>query len=197
MDLFKICIGAVTVVLSIVGHAPYIRDIHRGRTKPHIYTWFIWTVLTGFTCIAQLRDGAAAGAWTTATTTLMSFVIFVMAFKKGTHDITKTDTICLAGAFAALLVWVITRQPIVAVFVATVVDVLAFMPTVRKSLNRPEQETFMTYVIAVARNGLAILAMSSYNFVTLLYPVSLCVMNVGMSIMLMVKDRMQPKKLFR
>jgi len=197
MDTTKVVIGAVTVLLSIAGHIPYIRDILRGKTKPHIYTWFIWTVLTTITCIAQLREGAAAGAWTTATTAVMALVIFVMSFRKGTHDITRSDALCLAGAIVALLVWVVTRQPLIAVIVATVVDVLAFIPTVRKSLHRPEQETFTTYLLAVIRNGLALFAMNSYNIVTLLYPISLFIMNIVQSIVLLVEDHMRPKKLFR
>ncbi len=196
-DWLKVCIGVTTVLLSIAGHIPYIRDIHKGRTKPHVYTWFIWTVLTALTCIAQLREGAAAGAWTTATTALMSLVIFGMSLWRGSHDITKSDTLCLAGAMIAIGFWVFARQPLLAVLLATFIDVLAFVPTVRKTLNRPEQETFTTYFIAVVRNGLAVFAMNSYNIVTLLYPVSLFVMNVGMSSVLLVKDRLQPKKLFR
>jgi hypothetical protein len=197
MDLLKVCIGTATVLLSIAGHAPYIRDIYKGRTKPHVYAWFIWTVLTGLTCVAQLQEGAAAGAWTTATTAVMSLIIFCLALKRGTHDITKSDTLCLIGALVAIGFWVILRQPLLTVLLATLIDVLAFAPTVRKSLNRPEQETFTTYFIAVVRNGLALFAMNSYNLVTLIYPVSLLVMNAIQSVVLLVKDHLQPKKLFR
>lgn len=197
MDATKVIIGAVTVLLSITGHIPYIRDILRGKTKPHIYTWFIWTVLTSLTFVAQFREGAAAGAWTTVTTALMSLAICGMSFKKGTHDITWTDGMCLAGAVIALAAWLITRQGLIAVVLATAVDVLAFIPTVRKSLNRPEQETFTTYLLAVFRNGLALFAMSSYNVVTLLYPISLFVMNIVQTVVLLIEDHMQPKKLFR
>ncbi len=197
MDALKLTIGVTTILLSIAGHIPYISDVLKNKTKPHAYTWFIWTVLTGLTCIAQLREGAAAGAWTTGTTAIMALVIFGLSFKHGSHDITKADTWCLAGALVALGFWLIARQPLLAVILATAVDVLAFIPTVRKSLNRPEQETFVTYLLAVIRNGLAVFAMNAYNIVTLLYPLSLFAMNIGMSVVLLVKDHLQPKKLFR
>ncbi len=46
IELLKIMGGTIAVGLSIYGHIPYIRDILANKTKSHIYTWLIWTVLT-------------------------------------------------------------------------------------------------------------------------------------------------------
>lgn len=42
----KEIIGMITVILGIVGYIPYLRDVLRGKTKPHVYTWFVWGLIT-------------------------------------------------------------------------------------------------------------------------------------------------------
>ena len=42
------------------GHVPYVRDILRGKTRPHRGTWFIWGVLAIVVCVSQRADG---GSW--------------------------------------------------------------------------------------------------------------------------------------
>lgn len=38
----KEIIGVTAVLLAFISYAPYIRDILKGRTKPHVYSWFVW-----------------------------------------------------------------------------------------------------------------------------------------------------------
>lgn len=195
MDVVKLCIGVATVLLSIFGHLPYIRDIVKNKTKPHAYTWFVLSVLTGLVFVAQVQQDAGFGAWTTGTTTVMSLIIFGFSIKKGTRDITAADTITFLAALVALGVWIFTKQPLVSVILATAIEALAFVPTIRKTLQRPEQETFTTFSLAVLRNGLALTIMSSYSVVTVLFPASLVVMNAIMSVLLLAKAKRHPSVL--
>tara|TARA_B100000745_G_C20058043_1_gene360921 strand:+ start:395 stop:511 length:117 start_codon:yes stop_codon:yes gene_type:complete len=34
----KEIIGVITVILGVVGYIPYLRDVLKGKTKPHVYT---------------------------------------------------------------------------------------------------------------------------------------------------------------
>jgi len=45
----KIIIGVIAIVLTFIGYIPYIRDIFKKKTTPHIFTWFIWTLAVGIT----------------------------------------------------------------------------------------------------------------------------------------------------
>lgn len=47
----------IAVVLTFVGYAPYIRDTIKGKTKPHVYTWFVWGLVTAIAYALQLRGG--------------------------------------------------------------------------------------------------------------------------------------------
>jgi uncharacterized protein with PQ loop repeat len=37
----KEVIGIIAVIFTFVGYIPYIMDTIKGKTKPHIYSWFI------------------------------------------------------------------------------------------------------------------------------------------------------------
>jgi len=43
---FKNILGIIATVLVFIGYIPYLRDIVKGKTKPHIYSWFLWCFVT-------------------------------------------------------------------------------------------------------------------------------------------------------
>jgi len=49
----KETIGLIAVALAIIGHIPYIYDIYKGKTKPHIFTWVVWAIVTVLAFIAN------------------------------------------------------------------------------------------------------------------------------------------------
>ncbi len=34
-------ISGIAVALTFVGYVPYMRDTIKGKTRPHVYTWFV------------------------------------------------------------------------------------------------------------------------------------------------------------
>lgn len=193
MDV-KSLLGVITVALSIIGHVPYMVDMLRGKTKPHAYTWFVWTLLTGIAFFAQVFGNAGAGAWGTGITTLLSLVIFLLSLKRGTKDITSSDKWCLAGALAALGLWGLTNTPLLSVILITVVDLLAFVPTIRKTFKAPGEETLFTYGLNNFRHALSLGAIQNYSVVTALYPIMLLFMNFFMTVLIIVGRRQKPKR---
>ncbi len=35
----------LSIALIFVGYIPYIRDIFRGKTHPHVFSWIVWSIL--------------------------------------------------------------------------------------------------------------------------------------------------------
>jgi hypothetical protein len=61
----KPIVGSIAVLLTFVGYIPYIIDTIKGKTKPHLYTWFVWGVITLAAFTLQLSAGAGVGALVT------------------------------------------------------------------------------------------------------------------------------------
>lgn len=188
----KEIIGAVTVILAFAGLIPYILDILRNRTKPHVFTWVVWALVTFLAFLAQWKSGGGAGSWTTGITGLLTIFIAVLALKKGSKDITNSDVVIFIGALIAIIPWLLTKDPTVSVILLTIINSSAYIPTVRKTINDPSSETLSSYILHAVRHSLSILALSNYTIPTFLYPLINASMNATVATII-IKSRSRLK----
>lgn len=177
-------LGIITVALSIIGHIPYILDIFKGKTKPHVFTWLIWSIVTTIAFIGQWTTGGGAGSWGTGMTVIITILITFLSFKYGSKDITTSDKFFFTGALISIIPWLITKDILLSVIIATLIDIFAYLPTIRKTLKNPETETLFTYIINVLRHGISITALQNYAITTYLYPSALLLMNIVMTMII-------------
>jgi len=192
---YKIILGLIAVVIALAGYIPYFKDIFRGKTKPHAFTWLVWASLTGIAFFGQLFDGGGAGAWVTGFTALVSFVIFFLAIGRGEKNITPSDKWSLSGAVVALILWFLTDSPLGSVILITLIDALGFYPTFRKSYHKPHEETMLTFFLSGLKFIIAIIALQNYSVVTYLYPASLVLMNFIFVGLLIVRRKQQKNEI--
>lgn len=188
--MLKTIIGSVAVLLTFIGYIPYTRDIIAGKTKPHLYSWLLWGIVTSIVFALQLSGNAGVGAFVTLAAALMCFVVIALGIRhKSTSEITASDKIFLAMAFITLGVWLIAKQPVSSVVLATSIDLLGFAPTIRKSWNRPHTETLSFYYLNTLRFILATFSLSTYTIITALYPIVWLLANGLFAIMLLVRRK--------
>ncbi len=185
--MFQFALGAIATLMAAVSYTIYIRDIRRGTTKPHAFSWLIWASLTAIAFGAQVSDGGGAGTWVTGFSAVISFGIFGVAILTGERNITSSDWACLWGAIFAGILWAITDNPLLAVLLITVIDALGFIPTFRKSFHRPLEETMLAYALSGTKYALALAALANFSLITALYPASLVIMNALFVAMLIVR----------
>src|SRR3989339_1216413 len=181
---FKNILGIVATILVFFGYIPYIRDIVKGKTKPHVYSWFIWGFVTLIAFALQLSDKAGSGAFVTLAAAIMCFVVIIFGFiYKSKVKIVKSDTIFLIFAIISLGLWLIAKQPVLSVILTVIIDLLGFAPTIRKSWNNPFSETLTFYYLNSIRFGLAIIALQKYSLLTALYPITWLMANILFALM--------------
>lgn len=185
----KDAVAAIAVVLAFVAYVPYFRDIIKGKTKPHVYSWFVWGFVTAIIFAIQVKGGAGAGALVTLSAVVCSFIVFFLGLKNGNKDITKSDTVFFILALFATGIWVFAKRPGLSVVLLVTIDMLGFMPTVRKSWQKPSEETLFTWSLNGFRHGLSIVALKQYNVLTLLYPVAWALANIFFSLMLVLRRK--------
>lgn len=190
---YKTVISIAAVILTIAGYIPYLKDTFSGKTTPHVYTWFIWTLVTAIAYALQVVGGAGVGSWVTLTVAFVSAVIFISGMRRGNKDITSLDTIFLILSLIALLLWLVAKQPILSVVLVSVIDILGFIPTIRKSWNKPYSETLFSYELNAVRHGISILALQQYSILTWLYPVTWTIANILFSLMVIMRRNQKSK----
>jgi len=186
----KIILGTIAVIIALIGYVPYFRDIFLGKTKPHAYSWLVWGIITGIGFLGQILNKGGAGAWVTGITAIISFSIFFLALKNKEKNITLSDKLSLLGAFIAMLLWYLTSNPLGALILIILIDLFGFFPTIRKSYNKPNEETMITFFLNGLKFAIALFALESYSLITYLYPLYLTLANWTFVGMLIVR-RMQ------
>jgi len=169
--MYKDFLAAAAIVLTFVMFVPYIRSIHQGRTKPHAFSWIIWSIGTVVVFFAQLAGRGGLGAWPIGVSGVITTYIAALAYRtRSDRSITKSDWVFLTLALAALPCWFLTSNPLSAVVLLTVLDLAGFGPTFRHAYSHPHDERIGFYSLGVVRNGLAIAALEQYSLTTVLFP---------------------------
>jgi hypothetical protein len=185
----KEIISVVAVFLTFVAYIPYYKDILSGKTHPHVYSWSLWGLLTVLLVALQIKGGAGVATWITAAAGLLCIGVVILSLRNGKKDITRSDTVVAILSLMAIGFWLIADQPEISVILVIVADMLAFIPTVRKSWNKPYDETLSLYVTNAIRFFLALAAVETYTFLSSAWIISWAVGNALFSIMLIIRRR--------
>jgi len=186
-------LGALSATLTIISIAPYYYGIINNTAKPHAFSWLIWGMLSFIAFCAQTIKGAGPGAWGAGAASVSCFSVGILAFFKGEKNITLGDKIALTGALLALPCWYVTRDPLTAVILISLIDVVGYYPTFRKSYQKPCEELIYIYALGTIINVVTILAMENFALVTWLYPATVAIANAALALMLIIRRRMIKK----
>lgn len=187
--------AVIASLIAVAGNVPYLRDALHKRVKPHPYTWLVWTIVSGITFFGQVQKGAGIGALPAGVAEVFTFSIFLFSLQYGFKYVKKTDKYFLAAALLGLIPWAISDDPTISVVVAVVIDLIAFVPTIRKTWRRPETETPILYGANVVRHILTLFSLQAYNVATMLHSIAMIVMNTLMTgIILFKKDSGTPDR---
>ncbi len=182
-------IALIAAILAVIGNVPYLIDIFKRRVRPHPYTWFIWTIVSGVTFFGQLAGGAGVGAIPTAASEIFTVIIFLFSLQYGFKNIVKSDTYFLIAALLGLIPWAITKDPTASVVIVVLIDVVAFMPTIRKTSKHPHSETPLLYSMNVLRHFLALFALEAINIATTFHSIMMIITNSIMTYLIVRKRK--------
>lgn len=183
----KEIIAIIAAGLAIVGNVPYLWDVFKGRVKPHPYTWLVWTIISCIVFFGQVAKGAGVGAIPTAAAEIFTVIIFLFSLKYGFKNISKTDTAFLIIALLGLIPWILTKDPTLSVIIAVSIDVVGFIPTLRKTWKHPETEVSILYSMNVLRHILMLFSLQAYNIATMLHSIAMITVNSVMTVFILKK----------
>lgn len=185
----KITIAIIASLLALIGNIPYLNDIIKKRVQPHPYTWFVWSIVSCIIFFGQLAKGAGIGALPTAASEIFTIIIFFSSLRYGFRNIRKIDTFFLIIALSGIIPWILTKDPTLSVIIAVSVDLVAFLPTIRKTWRHPKTETPVLYSMNVIRHILMLLSLQAYNIATTLHSIAMIATNSIMTLIITHKKR--------
>ncbi len=185
----KETIAIVAACLAIIGNVPYLWDVFKGKVKPHPYTWLVWSIISCVVFFGQVAKGAGVGAIPTAASEIFTIIIFLFSLKYGFKKISHTDTVFLIVALLGLIPWLLTKDPTLSVVIAVSIDIIGFIPTLRKTWNHPETEVPILYSMNVLRHILMLFSLEAYNIATTFHSFAMIITNTLMTYFIIRKKK--------
>lgn len=169
-EIIKIIATVVATIIALVAYIPYLIDMFRGKNKPHLYTWISIFLITAVVAYIQVIGGAGIGAIPTILGVVIDGIILFYCFRFGTKDVIFMDKICLAISLVGIVAYaVLYDQPVIALAIVTVAEIVSFIPTFRKTRNDPYSESLPSYYLLMVKLILILVALEQYNLLTVSY----------------------------
>jgi hypothetical protein len=186
---YKTLLGYLAVAIELISYAIYFWGILKGKTKPHAFTWFVWSVISIIGFFAVYVSGAGAGSWILGVNAVLSLIIAFIGFRQKHVIYDKYDWTALFGSLAGALLWWLTDNPLYAVILVAISDVVALVPTVRKAYKLPFEEHPFSFSIGAISYPISILALSTLSFTTWFYPAIVALADATLAILILVRRK--------
>jgi hypothetical protein len=172
LEAVKITAAIIATVIAVTAYIPYLLAMLKGKSKPHLYTWIGYFLVTIMVAIIQYMGGAGIGAIPITLSAIVNAVILFYCFKLGTRDIVLIDKVCLAVSVIGIVAFAaLNSRPLISLAIVTVAEVISFVPTFRKTRNDPYSESLPSYYLSLAKLVLIVVSLHTYDLLTISYPI--------------------------
>jgi len=182
-------LGYASGVLMMLSVIPYAKSIFKLETKPQRMTWLIWSILTFIAFFSQLAKGGTWSLLLTAGDTLAILIIFFLSIKFGVGGFKKIDILSLFGAGISLILWYVTKEPAIALFLIILTDFIGANLTITKAWKDPKSEHWVGWAICGVGGFLGTLAVGKFDFILLSFPLYICLINSTIAIIILVRTK--------
>ena len=192
----KLLFGIFSIIPAVIAYYFYFRNMVKGRTKPHAFSWLVWGILSGNGFFAQVSAHAGIGAWATGLTSLASLTIFLCALRIGATQPTRFDWTLLSLASTGLLLLFVIKNKEVALCITLLALVAGFAMNLRKAYRKPQEENATAFWLNTLKFVPAIGALTTFTFLTVAYPLVATLGNAAIAITVNLRGKaMQPERI--
>lgn len=174
---YLVFVGAVAALAAAFA---YIRSMFRGGAKPNRVSWLMWSIAPMIGTAAAVSNGVGWAVLPVFMSGFSPLLIFIFSFatKKAYWKITPFDYGCGILSILALSLWLITKEPNIAILFAIASDGLAAVPTLIKAWHHPETESGGPFIVGLLNSLTAFAAAKIWTFSELAFPIYLVIINI-------------------
>lgn len=169
----------IGIAVNLIGTVSYLIDTLKGKVKPNRVSFLLWSLAPMVAFFAQIKEGVGMQALLTFSIGFSPMLVFISSFisKKAEWKLTRFDLTCGMLSVIGFILWLITKQGIIAIFFSLLADGLASLPTIVKSYKYPETEAAWPWLGASFSGLCTLLTIKSWNFATSAFPIYVLIVN--------------------
>lgn len=176
----------VSTVLALISPIVYSIAILKGEAKPHRTTRFVLLLITSLTTASLFAQGNNVAIYLAGVSTFQSIIVFILSIKHGMGGWSKPDIICLIFALIGIVIWQITKNPVIALYFAISADFIGMIPAIVKTYHFPETEVWSFFALDVFAAIFNLLALKKWTIEEFSYPIYIMLINLVMVFLILV-----------
>ncbi len=172
----------VGAAIQMIGIALYIKETVKGNNKPNRMTWLMWTTAPLIGAAAGYAKGVGLAVLPVFMAGFGPLLVFIASFvnPQSYWKLQRFDYLCGLCSILALILWGITKEPIVAIVFAIASDLFAAVPTFAKAWKYPSTETISPYASGLFGALTSFTAIKTWSFAAYAFPGYLVLLNCGL-----------------
>lgn len=173
---YIVIIGAA---VQLIGISFYIKGVLKGDTQPNRVSWLLWSIAPMIGSAAAVTNGVGWAALPVFISGFGPLLVFISSFvnKKSYWKLETFDYICGLLSILALVLWVITKQAVVAIVFSIASDAFAAIPTLVKAWNHPKTESIGPYLTGLFNASTSFVAIRTWSFSSWGFPLYLLIID--------------------
>lgn len=187
---YKIYFEYLAILIQLISYSIYFVGIYNGKTKPHAFTWLVWGTLNivGFSAVLA-SSGYNSVVAILVINALANLTISGIGFWQRNVQYDKYDWLALFGGFLGIFLWWLTDNPLYAVILISISDMVALVPTFRKAYRLPFEENITSFAVGIPYYVLAIIALNTFSLTTLMYPVAIILLDSSLVALIHIRRK--------
>ena len=176
-------------IINISGILLYVFDTIKGHSKPNRVTLFLWSLVPFIAFSAQIKQGVGLTSILTFTSGFGPFMVLVASLlnKNAYWELKRFDLVCGAIAIIGVILWLVTKNPNLAIIFSITADGFAALPTLVKSFKFPETESMITYLLASFGALLTLFTIDTWKLEFFAFPLYIFVLCLTITIFIKFK----------
>jgi hypothetical protein len=180
--------------LSLIGNGAYAVQTARGLVRPNRVSWFLWGAIPLIAYFTQRDQGVGLVAISTLAVGIGPLLIFAASFvnRFSYWRLTRFDMSCGALAVLALILWLALDNPVLALWVSIVADLISGIPTIRKAWSDPLSERSFPFIFASCNGAITVLSVQNWEIMHYLFPLYLMCLGLTLTLIVQLRPRVLP-----
>jgi hypothetical protein len=170
----------VAIAIRVGAGAQYTWGVYKGRARPNAVTWLLWGITPLIAFVAQIHHGAGPESAVTLVLAIGPLVVagVTVLRDRTASQLTPLTTTCAAFAVVGLILWQVTKNPVLAIAFCIIADAFATVPTLAKAYRDPRSEYATPYYLSVSSMVVTLYAVETWTFTTYAFPLYMLIINV-------------------
>jgi len=189
--MFKIAMFWLAAGFSVWGFYLYARFIVKKIIRPNLASWLVWAALDIILLLGMIfKHSDNSQIWVA---TVGACVTVVLCLRYGEIIWGTIDIICLIGGMVGCALWVITKDPLWAIRIPLLANLVGTIPTWTSVYNNPDRENIRTWAPGVISSICAMLSVKEPSFATLAQPIVFAFIAGSIIILIILRKTMKEK----